>query len=613
MQNWYSCEQCNRAWKQSPLGSSGSVRICEGCIARCHIGHKGIRLVKYSQALCICDSVCQITSSKCNACMISLLQAQVQQKAEDLRFEQERIRLRNIEMPPIFALVPRYTPAGRLKAESGWLFCRLCKTPAVVNEDGDVGDLMIDQDKAAHLDHVQLSDSDESVGSQSINSKGSKSIISHDSESLASVNSIANAKLLVKSTVNFMTLPDNLIIQDGLPNDWIEVYDVEEPSLLKYEDQVLCTRYNCILKQYGTIKNKVRPGFYRVTYQDRSLPDEILERSYIELISRRRFFTNIKTGQVAWTVEEANDSPILSESLVLTGPEWVRLYNKSILRRSFDTWDEMINPLLDQVFYVHIDNFLMEKTILKLQNIFRAKYRYIRPHQDWISISFTFDVPESVSNLKRIRAGWAYLRRRSVSIGEFLDKDGLEWEEYMDKKTSEYFYWQEEENLYQWDKPELFKRKTDFKEAYKVGEDIMYIFPGRRVAEVAVITKVRYDDETGEDMYDLVHKYNNELSFKWVPRISLKVVPIEGDALMLAKLEKKWINQLRRQREADDRKAKREKELLIAAEFARLENMKSMPTFKIGQKIQESAVSANARIIRGRIKRIGIYIIIKIV
>lgn len=29
-------------------------------------------------------------------------------------------------------------------------------------------------------------------------------------------------------------------------------------------------------------------------------------------------------------------------------------------------------------------------------------------------------------------------------MGEFRDEDGLEWEEYVDKDTSEYFYWNEE-------------------------------------------------------------------------------------------------------------------------------------------------------------------------
>ena len=63
----------------------------------------------------------------CNACVISFIQTQVQSKAIEMRQENERKYLRNLENPPIFALAPRYSSVGRLKAESGWLICRLCK------------------------------------------------------------------------------------------------------------------------------------------------------------------------------------------------------------------------------------------------------------------------------------------------------------------------------------------------------------------------------------------------------------------------------------------------------------------------------------------------------
>ena len=68
----------------------------------------------------------------------------------------------------------------------------------------------------------------------------------------------------------------------------------------------------------------------------------------------------------------------------------------------------------------------------------------------------------------------------------------------MDNQTSEYFYWQEESNLYNWNKPPLFKKQPrDFIELLEVGSDIMYKFPGRRLDEVATILKQRFDDETG--------------------------------------------------------------------------------------------------------------------
>jgi hypothetical protein len=59
----------------------------------------------------------------------------------------------------------------------------------------------------------------------------------------------------------------------------------------------------------------------------------------------------------------------------------------------------------------------------------------------------------------------------------------------------------------------------------------------------------------------------------------------------------KWKAQLRRKREADERKAKRDKELAMAAEAKRLEDMKSM-AYRMGRR-EESAISTNTRIIRG--------------
>jgi hypothetical protein len=116
-------------------------------------------------------------------------------------------------------------------------------------------------------------------------------------------------------------------------------------------------------------------------------------------------------------------------------------------------------------------------------------------------------------------------------------------------------------------------------------------------------------------MYDLHHKYNSELICKWISRVSIKLIPKEGDALMLAKLEKQWIQQLKKQRENEEKKIKKEKENAIAAEFAKLENMKNigfrtnkenlLSTLTATTNIETSS-SLNARIIRGRLKRIDL-------
>ena len=580
-----------------------TVKICEPCVVRCHSGHKGVRLIRNSNALCICADVCRVTSCACNALVISISQTKVQTKAMALREELERHRKRSIDEPPVFAMIPRYFPGGALKAESGWMICRLCTTFTEVASDSrtlDDGSLMLGRHgEDASLAEASLSDSEGSMQSQSVDSQHGSigSMVSFENES-KSAGRPAEDPLV--SAVKSL-LPPGTPLRPGLPLGWLELYDIEEPPVLKYGDRVLVKRYSSDFKKYGTIKFEVKKGFYRVTYDDRNVADETLQRSYLELTSRRKFFCNVLTGQAAWSVREAKDGPVESQSLTLTGPGWLAFYEKSVFRRAFGGWNEMLNPYIDQIYYVHTDNFAMERAILQLQSLFRSKARKARPYEEWTSVSFTFDTPEAVEELQREIGGWAYLRRRAENVGEVLDIEGDEWEEYTDKKTSEYFYWIEESNKYQWEKPAVFQRKLDVAELFKVGEDVMYIFPGRRTEEMAVITKVRFDDETGEDMYDLVHKYVPELVCKWVGRIQIKFVPKEGDALMLAKLEVKWKAQLRRKRDADERKAKRDKELAMAAELRRLEEMKSM-AYRMGKR-DESAVSNSTRIIRGRIRR----------
>ena len=106
VQNWYSCEQCNRAWKSSADGSSLTVKICEPCVVRCPSGHKGVRLIRNSQALCICTHVCRVTGNQCNALVISSSQTKVQNRAIAAREEIHRHRQRNKDSPPVFAMVP---------------------------------------------------------------------------------------------------------------------------------------------------------------------------------------------------------------------------------------------------------------------------------------------------------------------------------------------------------------------------------------------------------------------------------------------------------------------------------------------------------------------------
>lgn len=56
---------------------------------------------------------------------------------------------------------------------------------------------------------------------------------------------------------------------------------------------------------------------------------------------------------------------------------------------------------------------------------------------------------------------------------------------------------------------------------------------GKTREDLAIVTKLRFDDQTGEDMYDIVQKANKAVVFKWIPRMELKRPALEGDALML--------------------------------------------------------------------------------
>lgn len=558
---------------------------------RCHKGHKGVRYMRTSVAICICTAVCRVTTNICRACVMSDTQKRAQADAISYREERRRILLRNEEQPPIFTPVPRYFADGTLKGESGWRICRVCRTSEEDRRDPlDDGDLLADAPADAA---GELSDTDSSVGSQSVGS----------TDSAPRAGDISIASSVVKRRRSDWSSKEKPA-RIGLPLGWYEVYDVEEPYQLQYQDRVLCLRYSGIPREYGRIKLQVKPGFYKVQFENRALPDEVLERSYIELVSRCRLYSSPTDGRSAWTVEQAVHSPIESQSLTMTGADWVKYYYKSALRRGFGDWDEMYNSVTDSVYYVHHDNFALERAALQLQSTFRTRMRIMRPWAEWKSVSFTFDTPAQVQEMKEEVQGWAYLRRRSQNVGEFLDVEGNEWEEYMDKASFEYFYWQETENMYRWDKPDLYQRKTDQKDLFQEGHDVMYQFPGRRAEEVAVILKQRFDDETGEDMYDLVHKYTPELMFRWVKRMHIKHVPKEGDALLLSKLESQWRNVLKRRREADERRAKREREEALAEELQRQEKMKSM-AYRLGKRDEdENKVSQHTRLMRGRLERI---------
>tara|TARA_B110000090_G_C13245472_1_gene394263 strand:+ start:218 stop:835 length:618 start_codon:yes stop_codon:yes gene_type:complete len=201
------------------------------------------------------------------------------------------------------------------------------------------------------------------------------------------------------------------------------------------------------------------------------------------------------------------------------------------MRRVFGSDKELTEEMVDRrseiMFYINVDKMDQDRAAIRIQAAVRRYWRWQLPFTQWGAQLGSFStVPTSVVNKgMRERGGWSYLRRRSQNVGEFLDEDGEEWEEYVDNETSEYFYWQEDENRYLWDKPPLPKRTRKVIEYLKIGDEVNFKFPGKRDEEVAIVKKLKFDDETGLDMYDIEHKYNKELFLRWVPRMRIKAIP----------------------------------------------------------------------------------------
>ena len=555
------------------------MRICEPCIFRCHKGHKGIRFIRESQTTCICDAICKNVNDFCKACVISETQRNVQREADNHRQEQRRHRQLNIDMPPIISLVPRIDPAtGSIKSVSGWIICRqVYPEPIIIEPKLKVA--ADSDDDLDSLDHESLpefnKDNQDVLANVAYNSK-----FDTDTESIAPME---------------------------VPSGWIEIYDCEEPKDLVFGDRVLCLRHVGIPRMYGSVKSCVKSGFYKIRFDDRTIDDEVLHRSKLEMLSRKKFYFCQSKGESAWTIDQINnDKTFKSETLVLPGAEWLQFNMVAGLRRGFHEFDEMFHPYANLTYYSSIEDFRRLKAVLTIQKLYRTKFARALPLNDWLCTCFTFDVPESVSEEMLERAGWAYLRRRSRGIGEFQDIDGIEWEEYMDSTSFEYFYWEEESNKYSWIKPELFSKRINTENYFKVGEEIMFRFPGRRAEEIATIHKLRFDDATGADMYDIKHKYNADLICKWIPRIQIKQVLKEGDALKLSIMEKQWKRTIKKKRELDEKKAKQEKQRRIQEELARLEQIKSMSFRSGGSKGEEVEVNQTTRLMRNRILRINL-------
>jgi hypothetical protein len=263
-QKWYTCEQCNRAWKLAPEGAKLVLKLCEPCAFRCHVGHKGVRLVRTSMSLCLCPQVCKLSDCRCCAKETSPEQLETQEIAKYEAAEKKRKMELNVLMPPVFANVPTHWPDGTKKSKSGW---RMCRRPA---------DLHSLPKKTIDIDDLDHDSGDDEDDNKSLTSNYSGSVI----DGRPITNGEYNALLQCGDDFPYSS-------PDELPNGWVEVVDVEEREVLEVGARVLVTPRKRPVKMYGRVVSMHKPGFY-VVYIDAKQREEIICRANIETISGER-------------------------------------------------------------------------------------------------------------------------------------------------------------------------------------------------------------------------------------------------------------------------------------------------------------------------------------
>ena len=586
MKKMFTCEQCNRAWKTSAEGAKVTLKLCEPCILRCHEGHKGIRQIKDASTICLCENSGRVAGKPCCATVISKRQAILQSEALDNRIETLRAKEHNALMPPVFAMVPPKWPDGRRKKLHGWLLCRRppLKGAETLGEAEDDGN-----------------DNESSTTSRTEQTGGSFSTRSGSLNRYEPVADSVQDKLL--SADNYPYKPPV-----GLPEGWIEVCDVEEPmTLIPRGTRVLVNMRDKgpgVPRAYGNIVTQIskRRDVYMVRADLDGGTTMKVARSRIEVIGRPTFFCNVETGQSAWLAEDAAIGEVFeSVPMQLPATEWQSLLSLSVMRRAFNASEEMQHVSTKLIYYHNAAVSTREMAAAVIQKFARNRLRLAFPPQTmpfrWSSDAFTMELSPEIHEMQLMRGGWSYLRRRAKMLGDFVDNEGDEWEEYVDSTSSEYFYWCEDDNRYQWHKPTVPQRSKAVVEYLRPNDEVFFRFPGKKYDELVYILQLRFDDETGADMYDVVHKYDTSMKIKWVSRIRLKKVPQGGDAMAMAREERKWRQQLQRQREADDRRKKRVAQKKLEDELERLEAIRTGSFFGTGE------VSDQAKMMQGRVIR----------
>ena len=88
--------------------------------------------------------------------------------------------------------------------------------------------------------------------------------------------------------------------------------------------------------------------------------------------------------------------------------------------------EEMHHVLTDVVFYVDTELRSRELAAIRLQRAYRQKRCWAQnlghlwdESAGFHSMAFTLEPSETVLEVQRTMAGWAYLRRRSKDVGNF--------------------------------------------------------------------------------------------------------------------------------------------------------------------------------------------------
>ena len=469
-QNWYSCESCNRAWKNAGEAAKATLRICEPCIFRCHDGHKGVRFTMKSSVICNCVNGCRVTQTICNGCSISEKQISVTRESFDYRTEVVRKREHLALMPPCFTCLPPVDVNGKKKLQSGWMLCR--RPPPQGFKD--FGKLIMEDENPDddQSDSTATSERDTTVDGDHISIAASITAADVITESSSKSGSLLLNQPLGGHVVRMLLDSGQVpyLRPAGLPEGWIEVCDVEDPNPIPAGSRILVVCFDGPPKCYASISGAAKKGFYKVRW-DHKNEEEVVDRSRIHVISKPIFYSNPATGETAWSIEQAKTNPYKSCELSLPGREWLSFASRSSTRRLFETWEErrlvfQDNKAWDFIFYANMELYFRERSALRLQAWYRKRFRRAPPYDDWPLHSLTTAVPESLRQLTLELSGWGYLKRRSQNKGDFRDEDGEEWEEFVDNVSCEYFYFMPAELKFSFIKPPIPKFKLTASEVH---------------------------------------------------------------------------------------------------------------------------------------------------